>query len=230
LTQLIRAALISASVAVAPAVAQAPFEGEVLRYEASLGVIPAGNATLRASESVDARGRRLKVLTLEAGGGRGALSAGARMTSWAGGAPFVSHRFHRQTELRGRRTDERYRIEPDSGLYRLEGKDGAWVTPDQPLDELAMLYYIRTLDLAPGQDFVLRGYFRNGYNPVRVRVLGRERVELGSGAEVSCLRLEVSAAGLTSDVWLTDDARRVPARMRVPTPIGRVGMVWDGER
>ncbi|HEX6643899.1 MAG TPA: DUF3108 domain-containing protein [Gemmatimonadales bacterium] len=228
MTQVIRAALVAASLVTGPAATHGPFAAETLRYEASLGIIPAGTATLRASETVDGRGRRLSLLTLEAAGGRGALSASARMTSWAGGAPFVSHRFHRQTELRGRRTDDRYRIEADSGLYRIEGKDGAWVTPDRPLDELAMLYYLRTLDLAPGQDFILRGYFRNGYNPVRVRVVGRERVELGSGAEVSCLRLEVSAAGLSSDVWLTDDAKRIPARLRVPTPIGRVAMVWDG--
>jgi hypothetical protein len=147
------------------------------------------------------------------------------MTSWVGGDRFTSRRFHRRTEFRGRVTDERFVIVPDSGLYRAEGAAGAWVTPAQPLDELALLYYLRTLRLTPGSSHTLRGYFRNGYNPVRVRVTGREMVELGSGEEVACLALTVSAAGLTSEVWLTDDAARVPAQLRVPTVLGRVRLV-----
>jgi hypothetical protein len=57
---------------------------------------------------------------------------------------------------------------------------------------------------------------------VRVRVVGRERVQLADGATVSTLALQVTAAGAMSEVWLTDDARRLPAQLRVPLPIGRV--------
>jgi len=223
LSQVIRALVTGACLLSAPLAAQQPFRvGETLRYEATLGIVPAGSATLRVAGTAMAGGDRVFVLAMEGGGGRGALIASVSMTSWAGGERFTSRRFHRRTEFRGRTTDERFEIVPDSGLYRVEGAAGAWVAPAQPLDELALLYHLRTLRLAPGSSHTLNGYFRNGYNPVRIRVTGREMVELGSGEEVACLALTISAAGLTSHVWLTDDAARVPARLRVPTMLGRV--------
>ncbi|HEX6089662.1 MAG TPA: DUF3108 domain-containing protein [Gemmatimonadales bacterium] len=212
-----------------PLSAQHPFAvGETLRYEASLGIVPAGTATLNVSGTTVHRGERLYTLAMQGGGGRGALSAAVAMKSWAGGDRFVSYRFGRSTDFRGRSTSDRFTIEPDSGLYRQDGADGAWVTPPRPLDELAMLYYLRTLPLRAGSTHILDGYFRNGYNPVRVRVTGREMVELGSGEVVPCLAITVSAAGLTSEVWLTEDAARLPARLRVPTPVGRVTLVLAG--
>jgi hypothetical protein len=228
LSQVIRALVAGACLVAAPAplAAQHPFAvGETLRYEARLGVVPAGSATLGVTGTTMYRGERLYVLAMQGGGGRGALSAAVSMTSWAGGDRFVSRRFGRTTDFRGRAGTDRFTIEPDSGLYRQDGTDGAWVTPPQPLDELAMLYYLRTLPLRAGSAHTLDGYFRNGYNPVRVRVTGREVVELGSGEAVTCLAITVSAAGLTSEVWLTDDAARLPARLRVPTPVGRVTLV-----
>ena len=94
------------------------------------------------------------------------------------------------------------------------------------LDRLAE--HVRTLPLTPGQSRALRGYFRNGFNPITVSVLGKEMVKVGSGASVRCLHLSVSAAGRTSELWITDDARRIPARATVPLPIGGATLTWDG--
>ena len=122
-------------------------------------------------------------------------------------------------------TDERFEILPDSQRYRIAGESQAWVAPAKPMDEVALLYHLRTLDLAPGQRVSLNGYFRNGWNPVRVAATGRERVTLASGASATCIHLRVSAAGTSADIWLTDDARRVPARISVPTRLGRVDLL-----
>jgi hypothetical protein len=51
---------------------------------------------------------------------------------------------------------------------------------------------------------------------------------VGSGASLRCLHLTVSAAGRTSELWITDDARRIPARATVPLPIGGATLTWDG--
>ena len=65
-----------------PLGAQLPFAvGETLRYEASLGIVPAGSATLRVSGTTNHRGERLFVLAMQGGGGRGALAAAVSMTS-----------------------------------------------------------------------------------------------------------------------------------------------------
>ena len=102
------------------------------------------------------------------------------------------------------------------------------MTPADPLDELALLYRLRSLPLQPGDTHVLRGYFKTGWNPVRVQVAGREPVKLGSGASVPCVLLRVSAAGSVSEIGLTDDARRLPAQLRLPLPVGRVRFILRG--
>ena len=57
---------------------------------------------------------------------------------------------------------------------------------------------------------------------MRVRVLGRQQVQLADGTTVPTLALQVTAAGAMSEVWLSDDERRLPAQLRVPLPVGRV--------
>ena len=200
-----------------------PFQvGETLRYQATLGGIPAGAATMSVARMDRDRGDEVFVFTA-AGASRSAILTGSyTMTSWVGAERFTSRRFQRRSSFRGRTTSESYRIVGDSLRYRLEGGGQDWVTPDEPLDELAMLYRIRSLPLEPGSTRELDGYFKAGWNPVRVRVLGREQVTLGDGSTVPTLALQVTAAGAMSEVWLTDDARRIPAQLRVPLPIGRV--------
>ena len=110
MSQVIRALAAGACLAAsaAPLAGQQPFAvGETLRYEASLGIVPAGSATLRVTGTTAHDGKRLFVLSMQGGGGRGALSAAVAMTSWAGGERFVSRRFVRSTDFRGRSTSER---------------------------------------------------------------------------------------------------------------------------
>lgn len=196
--------------------------GETLEYDARIGVVAAGTASIRVAKMDAVRGRPVYVFTMSGGGGPPGLRTAYSMTSWTALEPFTSRRFDRRVTLAGRTEEHRYEIVPDSMRYREEGSRQDWVTPAAPLDELALLYYLRTLPLQPGDVRALRGYFRNGYNPLRLSVTGRESVALGNGRTVSCLVMTVTAAGTTSRVWLTDDARRLPAQLDLPLSFGRV--------
>lgn len=208
-----------------------PFSvGERLSYDARMGVIPVGSAELLVAGAPRSNGVPVWKFTLEGSGGPPGVRAQWALASWTEQARFVTRRFHRLSEVRGHAKNEQFEILPDSQRYRVAGEDGAWVAPAKPLDELAMLYYLRTLDLAPGQNIALRGYFKNGWNPVMVRVLAREVVKTGNGRQVSCLRLRVSASGAQSEICLTDDARRIPAEVTVPLSFGRVTFTWDGSQ
>lgn len=223
------AVAICVSLPVAAASAQQPFQvGETLQYDVRLGVLPAGNATIRVARMDLDRGAQVYVLTMSGESRTRALSASHAMTSWVGSANFMSRRFHRRSTLAGRTTDETFRIVADSQRYRLEGTAQDWRTPPHPLDELALLYYLRTLPLQPGDNRLLRGYFKNGWNPVRIQVTGREPVTLGSGRTITCLALRITAAGAVSEIWLSDDARRIPAQLRLPLSVGRVKLVLAG--
>ncbi len=218
-----QAAAAAIALALPAAPAAYPFEvGETLRYEATLGGIPAGAATMSVARMDRDRGDEVFVFTA-AGASKSAILTGSyTMTSWVGAERFTSRRFQRRSNFRGRTTSEAFRIVGDSLRYRLEGTGQEWVTPEEPLDELAMLYRIRSLPLAPGSTHALHGYFKAGWNPVQVRVLGRQQVRLADGTTVPTLALQVTAAGAMSEVWLSDDERRLPAQLRVPLPVGRV--------
>lgn len=199
--------------------------GETLQYDARVGPLQAGTATSRVTRTGMERGHPVYVLTMSGAGGPPGFRSEYAMTSWVGVDRFVSRRFHRRMSVSGRVDDRRFEIVPDSLRYREEGSSQAWVAPANPLDELALLYYLRTLTFEVGQARALRGYFKSGYNPVTVRATGRERVTLGNGTTLPSIALRVTAAGSTIDVWLSDDARRLPVQLDLPLSFGRVRLL-----
>ena len=223
--QVTRIAAAAVLLGAAPAAAPPFAVGETLVYDAKLGLFPAGTARTTVERLDTDRGDRVYVFGMTGSGGPPGLRAEYAMTSWTGIEPFTSRRFDRRVTLAGRTEEHRFQIVPDSQRYREVDGTQDWVAPSAPLDELAMLYYLRTLDLSPGQSRSLRGYFRNGYNPVTVRAVGSEPVRLGRGSTVACTHLRITAAGNTMDLWITDDAGKLPAQLDLPMTFGRVRLV-----
>jgi hypothetical protein len=226
------AATLLAHAALLTALAQAPTYpfavGETLQYDATLGYFPVGTATATVARTTRERGADAFVFTAAGQGGPPGFTARYEMTSWTRSEGFVSLRFHRRLTQGSKVDDERYEIVPDSGRYRQEGVSTDWVTPRDALDELAWLYYLRTVPLKAGQSFTMSRYFKTGYNPVQVRVTGRESVALFDGRTVPCLTLEVTARGTTVAVSLTDDAQRLPVQVSLPLPYGTVLLTLSG--
>jgi hypothetical protein len=196
--------------------------GETLQYEALLGYFPVAIATATVVRATRERGMDALVFTALGEGGPPGFRARYEMTSWVQASPLTSLRFHRKLIQGSKVDEERYQIVADSGRYREEGVARDWVTPRDPLDELAYLYYLRTIPLEVGKSFTMSRYFKTGYNPVQVRVTGREPVALFDGSTVPCFTLELSSRGATVGVSLTDDARRLPVQLSLPLPYGTV--------
>jgi hypothetical protein len=200
-----------------------PFSvGETLRYEAKLGYFPVGEATVSVTRVARERGTEAFVFAAAGQGGPPGWRVRYDMTSWVGTGQFHSLRFRQRLEQAGKIEEHGYIIVPDSARYREEGVPGDWVAPSEPLDELAFLYYLRTAPLRVGRSYSLPRYFKTGYNPIQVTVVGRESLPLPSGASASCLAIRVTSRGTTMRVWLTDDERRLPAQMEIPLPFGSV--------
>jgi hypothetical protein len=215
--------LIAHAAVLARLVAPYPFSvGETLRYDAKLGYFPVGEATVAVTRLARERGKETFVFTMLGQGGPPGLRVRYDMTSWVGTGRFASLRFHRRMEQAGKVDEHGYVIVPDSARYREEGVPGDWVAPSDPLDELAFLYYLRSTPLAVGKTYSMARYFKTGYNPIQVSVTGRESIAMPGGAMTPCLALSVSSRGTTARVWLTDDARRLPAQLEIPLPFGSV--------
>lgn len=200
-----------------------PFKvGETLRYEAMLGYFPVGEASVSVTRVVRERGEEAFEFSGTGRGGPPGWRVSYDLTSRVATDEFHSLRFHRRL-VQGGKVDERgYVIVPDSSRYREEGVAGDWVTPPDPLDELAFLYYLRSAPLEVGQSYTLERYFKTGYNPIQVTVTGKEMLPIPGGGSASCLAVQVTARGSTMRVWFTDDKRRLPAQLELPLPFGSV--------
>jgi hypothetical protein len=196
--------------------------GERLEYEARLGFVPVGSATISVNPMARERGREAFVFAASGEARPLGIRMAAELTSWVGAEGFNSLRFHRRIIQGGSVDDAQYQIVPDSSRYREVGVPQDWAAPRDPLDELAFLYYLRTVPLKPGASYSIPRYFKTGYNPIQVRVVGRDTRTLPGGRTVPALTLEITSRGMLMTVTLTDDARRLPVEMELPLPFGRV--------
>jgi len=196
--------------------------GERLRYEAKLGMLPIGTAVIAVNPMTRESGREAFVFAATGEGHPLGIRVGAELTSYVVAKGFNSLRFHRRFFQGGRVEEAQYQIIPDSSRYREVGNPQDWMAPSNPLDELAFLYYLRTAPLRPGATYEIPRYFKTGYNPIRVQVVGRETRTLPTGSSVPVLLLDVASRSLRMAVALPDDARRLPVEMELPLPFGQI--------
>ncbi len=209
----------------------APFPfavGETLQYEATLGMFPIGTASVTVSRMARERGVESFVFSASGQGGPPGLRARYDMTSWVATVPFNSLRFERRLAQGNSVDEEHFQIIPDSNRYRVEGKPQDWAAPSDPLDELAFLYYLRTMPMKVGSSYQISRYFKTAYNPILVRVLARETAQLPGGKVVPVLVVEASSHGTTVGARFTDDARRLPVQLDLPLPYGSVTLSLTG--
>jgi hypothetical protein len=196
--------------------------GERLEYDARVGMVPVGSATISVNRMTQERGREAFVFAASGEARPMGFRFAAELTSTVGVQAFTSLRFHRKLIQGSSVNDVQFQIVPDSSRYRQVGDPRDWAAPPDPLDELAFLYYLRTARLKPGASYNISRYFQTGYNPVQVRVTGRETRALPDGKSVPVLVLEVTSRGNLVTLALTDDARRLPVEIDLPLPFGRV--------
>ncbi len=116
-----------------------------------------------------------------------------------------------------------YRIDKNS----YEEKVGP--LPPNVLDAFGSLYYVRTLPLEEGQSYTVDVHSGDKVYPLTVRVLKKEKVKVPAG-KFDCLLVEpflrgpgiFISKGKKLEVWLTNDERRMPVRMRSEVFIGHV--------
>lgn len=221
-------ALLQGSVPPPAAPPPTPFAvGERLEYSAKLGVLKMGRATLAVPRLDTVRGRETYVLEFRLTAKSPFYDVDDRLTSYSTTSGFESLRFHQDFSQDNDRTFE---IFPSEGYYTQIGKESRAEAPNAPVDDTSFFYFLRLAELEVGRTYTYRNYFKDAKNPVTVRVLKRERMELPDGTEVPVLVLHPiidEGKGLLSKksdtrIWITDDARRIPVQIRGKFPFGTV--------
>jgi hypothetical protein len=122
-------------------------------------------------------------------------------------------------EVTYRRTT-RYEIHPEDRTYRENDEDSLRASVQQPLDEGSFVYFIRTVRVPVGQTREFHQYFKPDRNPVVIRAIRRDTVEVPSGRYPTVVvRPTIRARGLfaedgEAELWFSDDDRRILVQLK----------------
>jgi hypothetical protein len=196
-----------------------PFSvGEELTYKVRFGRIPVGTARMSVAGIEEVRGHATFHLVFTIDGGLPLFSVHDRYESWIDTLTLASRR-HVQEIREGRyKRNRRYEIFPEERMYR-ENDDTLKASVDSPLDEGSFIYFIRTVRVPVGQTREFNQYFKPDRNPVIIRALRRDTVEVPSGRYPTVVvRPSIRANGIfaedgQAELWISDDAKRMLVKM-----------------
>ncbi|MCL7960582.1 MAG: DUF3108 domain-containing protein [marine benthic group bacterium] len=216
--------------------------GEAATYSVAIGRFRIGEARL-AIEGLEPSGDKDVVqTTLTVDGGPPFFRVEMYLSSWAETGSMRSVRFERTMREGPKRYRDRYVLDHESGTYTAERWsedleafepstfEPSGAMPADAIDEIAVLYFVRTLPLQTGDEYVLERYFKPHSNPVVVRVLKREEIRVPAGrfqtivVEPIIPELGAFQAKKEPRVWITDDERRIIVKLQTSVPVGPVAL------
>jgi hypothetical protein len=207
-----------------------PFKvGERLQYSAKLGMIRLGTAWMSVNGTEAVRGHDSFIFEFGIDASAPFYKSTNVMRSWTGTEDLISRRFRQDLVENGKQRPKYFEIYPDSLIYTQENRPGSKATVSNPLDDAAFFYFLRTLDLEVGKKYTYDRYFKKDINPVTIKVVKREKMELPDGRKVDCLILNpvvgedgVFGPKAQAMLWITDDAQKLPVQITSKLPFGKV--------
>jgi hypothetical protein len=193
--------------------------GEELVYAVHFGKIPVGTARMAVVGVEDVRGHPTFHLSFSIDGGIPFLRVHDRYESWIDTLTLASRRHVQEIREGGYKKIRRYEIFPEDRKYR-ENDDTLKASVESPLDEGSFLYFIRMVRVPVGQTREFQQYFKPDRNPVVIRALRRDTVEVPSGRYPAVVvRPTIRANGIfaedgQAELWFSDDARRILLQMK----------------
>ena len=208
----------------------APFAaGERLEYSVKFGFIRAGTGYVEVLGRDTVRGREAWHTRFRVKGGVPMYRVDDVLESWIDTGCFQSLRFVQQLDERGHTRERRYEMYPERLAFTENDKPEERSAP-RPLDDGSFFFFVRTQDLVVGETYEYPQYFRPDRNPVIVRVVGRERIDVPAGTfDTIVLQPVIKTKGIFSEkgearIWLTDDPSRVMVKMAAKVSFGTLTM------
>ncbi|HEX5724657.1 MAG TPA: DUF3108 domain-containing protein [Longimicrobiaceae bacterium] len=199
--------------------------GERAEYSVRLAGIGVGSGSLVVNGVETVAGEQTYHVTMRVSGGRGPFRVNDRFDSWIDVDGLFSRRFHQnQHEVRFRR-NRTYDFNPERRTFRRENGETGSIPTDKPLDDVSFIYYARTLPLDVGDVYELHRYFKADGNPVTLRVVRRETVEVPAGRfRTVVVQPVIRTDGLFgkgghAEIYFSDDERRIPVLIKTRVPV-----------
>jgi len=225
------------SSAPAPRRAPVPFQvGERMTYDVRFGPVKVGSGSMEVLGLEDVRGRETWHTQFKVRGGTFFYKVNDVMKSWIDTETLSSLRYVQDFQEGGRDREKTYEIFPERRVYVEHGKEGEQPTVSEPLDDGSFLYFVRTIPLEVGQTYVFDRYFKPDRNPVKIRVLRRERVSVPAGTfDAIVVQPIIRAKGIFSEngraeLWLSDDSSRIMLQMKSQLSFGSLNLYLKSHR
>ncbi len=201
--------------------------GETLEFQvrsSRFGTI--GTATMAVGPREILLGREVLPLSMETEGRVTLFRFEDLARSWFDPRTLSAVRFEKVERHPLARRNEEVDLVSNPGLWvSMAGEVGRLGDPN-PLDELSFIYFIRTMELAPGDVVALDRHFDEARNPVRVRAVKVDTLTVPAGTfPVLVVEMEVrdqerfgNGEGAVIRLHLTRDVRRIPVRVESTAP------------
>jgi hypothetical protein len=213
--------------------AKVPFgPGERMEYDVKFGALRVGNAHMEVVALDNLRGRPAWHTAFWVQGGNFLYRVNDVYESWMDAETLSSLRFVQELEEGGKDIERRFEIYPERAVFIQTSKKPPKEekSVSQPLDDGSFLYFIRTIPLEVGQTYDFNRYFRPDRNPVRIRVLRKERVRVPAGTfEAIVIQPVIKTKGIFSEnghaeIWLTDDDRHLMVQLKSKLSFGSLNL------
>jgi hypothetical protein len=206
--------------------------GEKSTFEVRFGGLRVGSGSLAILGRENLRGREAYHMWFNVQGGVPFYRVDDVYESWIDAATLNSLAFKRKIEEGSRERLQNFEISPEKGTYTERTPDDTIVkkTVDDPLDEGAFLYFIRTIPLEVGKTYDFHRYFIPNRNPVRIHVLRKERVTVPAGTfNAIVIQPVIKTRGIFSEngraeVWIADDPTRILLQLKSKLSFGSLNL------
>lgn len=215
--------------AMAGAALDVPFQpGERLTYKVKLGVFTVGEGHMSVYDVEEVRGVPSYHVSMDLDGSAmfGSVKVRDRFHSWMDVRSLATRRFIKDIHEVNYKSFRSYEIYPEERRWERTDHDEEGETlSDVPLDEIAFIYFVRTLPLEVGETYTYDRYFKDDGNPVVLKVLRKERKEVDAGTfDTIVVQPLIQTSGLFSEggkaeLYFTDDEHRHLVYMRSEIPV-----------
>ena len=210
-----------------PLAVAVPFgPGERMEYQVKLGIFSAGEAYIAVEGLDTVRGHPTYRLSMGLEGGILFAKVNDTYQSWLDTRRLVSLRFVRDVHEVRYKAFREWMIFPEEKRWELISADRAeTMNTSEPLDELAFVFWLRTLPLEVGDTYTSDRYFLDDGNPVVIRVLRKERKEVPAGEfDTIVVQPTFQTRGLfgqggKAEIFLTDDPSHHIVYLRSEIPV-----------
>lgn len=207
--------------------AQVPFgPGEHLVYKLKLGIFSVGEGHMQVVGLDSVRGELTYHTSLRFEGGVIGFRVRDDFQSWFGVQDLVSHRFVKTQNEGPYNAFRHYEFYPEERRFERVDEDVEKEMPtNEPLDDVSFLYYTRSLPLEVGDEYTLDRYFKESGNPVVIKVLRIETIEVPAGEfETIVVQPFIQTKGIFSEggeakLYFTNDERRLLVQMKSKVPV-----------